>query len=730
MKRNALLVLCAMTVESIAYAQATGSPMAEAPTLRTNADGSPTLFAAKAKDKKKKKDEKKPAAPAPAPAPAAPAFDFGAASPAPAPAPAPTPVAAPAPAPAPVPVAAPAPAPAVQQPAAKSAAASAAPSRTSRKRRPKAKGGGIVFDFSEESSEKIELKVSSLEKDRFEKANDYTIDERWEDAAREWIAILEDPKSEAYHKEAQYQLAKATYKLGLYNAALTRFQAIIVQGEQHPRYQKAVEWLFFISRKLVDETGVLEELAQFTGVQWPKKYRNEYRYLLAKYQYLRAYELEVQRIQDETANKYKTGSSASGGMDFSGGGSSGGAAESMDFSAATTEAPVAFDFSAGSDGPGGNKDIGAMEFTTEDVEGKKTEKLVDVIADARKLLSQIPPASRYFPRGKYLEGLLNFLENQDQFAVDAFRQVIRLLNPRKGKESDPKLRESAFLSLARAHYGYKQYRAAAYYYSKVDRGSDQWLDSMFESSWAYFRLGDYEKALGNLVTLHSPFFINEYYPESQILKAVIFFDKCRYEETKIILREFNTLYRPLIDAIKKLNDESLPPDQYYARLSMLQKSTSGGDQKLLARILNIALGEQDVRRADASVREVEREIGDVKRLPKALSESTYAKSTIEELEKVLKSRQTRAGDLAKKRVDREYLHLRDLLGQAYRIQFETATVEKTFLENKLVGEANIELQKKKDSVATDDEKIYWPFTGEYWEDELGTYQYALGQSCD
>ena len=33
------------------------------------------------------------------------------------------------------------------------------------------------------------------------------------------------------------------------------------------------------------------------------------------------------------------------------------------------------------------------------------------------------------------------------------------------------------------------------------------------------------------------------------------------------------------------------------------------------------------------------------------------------------------------------------------------------------------------TVATDDEKIYWPFAGEYWEDELGTYQYSLGQGC-
>ena len=45
-------------------------------------------------------------------------------------------------------------------------------------------------------------------------------------------------------------------------------------------------------------------------------------------------------------------------------------------------------------------------------------------------------------------------------------------------------------------------------------GSDQWLESLFEASWAHFRIGQYEKALGNMITLQAPFFRDEYFPES------------------------------------------------------------------------------------------------------------------------------------------------------------------------------------------------------------------------
>lgn len=593
---------------------------------------------------------------------------------------------------------------------------------TSRKKRPRAQKGQQVFDFSDTSNLSAELQIDlkSPEKKRYDKALDYMVDEKWEDATFEWQAILEDAKSSGFHREAEYQLAKATYKLNLFNAALSRFKTIIVQGEQHPRYQKSVEWLFFISRKLVDETPVLEELAQFTNVQWPRKYKNEYRYLLAKYQYLRAYELEVQRLQAEEQQKYKAATAQDTG--------------SMDFSSDTTAltAPNAMDFSADDAGQrgGANKNISSMEFSADDIDngGKKVEKLVDVIADVRKLVSQVPPDSKYYPRGKYLEGLANFLEGNDQLAVDSFRNVIQLLNPRKGKLSDTKLREQAFMSLARAHYGYQQFRAAAYYYGKIDKKSDAWLDSLFESSWAYYRLEDYEKALGNLVTLHSPFFVGEYYPEATILEAVVYFENCRYDQVKTMLRAFDKRYRPLMESMKKLSEQNLSSDQYYTRLAELQKAKDLSGQQLV-RILNVALSDQEVRRADSSVREVEAEIAHVAKLPKSLADSAYAKVTTDDLKTVLKSRQARAGDLARAKIDREYLHLRDLVGQAYRIQFETVTVEKTTLEAKISGEDTGNSRKYAYSVATDDEKQYWPFDGEYWYDELGTYQYSMGSGC-
>ena len=60
------------------------------------------------------------------------------------------------------------------------------------------------------------------------------------------------------------------------------------------------------------------------------------------------------------------------------------------------------------------------------------------------------------------------------------------------------------MQLARTHYGTQQNRYAIYYSARSSAGTTQWLESLFESSWANYRVGQYEQALGNLITLSSP----------------------------------------------------------------------------------------------------------------------------------------------------------------------------------------------------------------------------------
>jgi hypothetical protein len=110
--------------------------------------------------------------------------------------------------------------------------------------------------------------------------------------------------------------------------------------------------------------------------------------------------------------------------------------------------------------------------------------------------------------------------------------------------------------------------------------------------------------------------------------------------------------------------------------------------------------------------------------------SDLAKELGENLKKERTGLIQRAGLIAKAKLQRESEYLTELLSQGLRIQFETTTKEKEFLESSLNGNGKVkELKKYRDTTAVADDEEYWPYEGEYWRDELGTYQYTLTKGC-
>ena len=74
--------------------------------------------------------------------------------------------------------------------------------------------------------------------------------------------------------------------------------------------------------------------------------------------------------------------------------------------------------------------------------------------------------------------------------------------------------------------------------------------------------------------------------------------------------------------------------------------------------------------------------------------------------------------------------LRQLLAQALRIQIEVSRKEREALEGSLAKGSQVDVVRDlKYSHAVSDEHLYWPYEGEFWRDELGTYSYTLTKGC-
>ncbi|GEJ55921.1 adventurous gliding motility protein GltC [Anaeromyxobacter diazotrophicus] len=493
-------------------------------------------------------------------------------------------------------------------------------------------------------------------------------------AALAYDAILRDPALSEAHDEARYQLAKSLYRLGLYHSSLAQLDLILQRGPQGTKYfHNALEWLFQVGKKTVNEDVIVNEVARYANGAFPPSSQDAFTYLLARYSYERGHAL------DEAGRP--------------------------------AEAKKAYD------------------------EVRRLTVQVRPEAGAR------PPAhpagdeprldeADLYARARFLDGLVQYAEGNGQSAVESFKEVVRLTNPKRGRAPDPRVREQAFLQLARIHYEHKQNRYAIFYYDKMPWGGDSWLEGLWEASYAHYRIGDYEKALGNLLTLQSPYFRDAWFPESWILKAIIYYENCRYPEARAILDEFHGGYEGLLAELDRITGQRSQPAAFYDLLEDAERGRAQGSAQL-RRILKLALTDRDVKRLHDTILEVE---GEMDRGLGGRREAFRGSSLAKDLRAQLEAERGRlvdeAGARARAKLEYERDALKDLLQQALRIKIEVSRQERQALEGALTRGGPVDVLKDyRYSTAVSDEHLYWPYDGEFWRDELGTYTYTLTKGC-
>jgi outer membrane protein assembly factor BamD (BamD/ComL family) len=640
------------------------------------------------------------------------------------------------------------------------------------------------------SFEIVEDKATDTDKQKFEDAKTALGEERYDVALGLLAEIIADPKQKKVHEEASYTLAKGLYRMGAYHAALQRFQPILEDGAKNKYYGSSREWLFFIARKVKDELAPLDFVVKYAKPEdIPADQASELNYALGRYWFLKALEAGAQGVQieqeeqpEKPAEEGAAEGEEEGGFDFGAGENEekkeepkkdekkeeggfdfssdpgGGDDEGFDFSDAADEAKKGKKGKKGkkagkpkaepklapttTESPGVAADSGIDDNAKKKSENPKSAE--DLLKLSLVHLTKVKPEFALYAKAVYLKGLAHFGLGDFDPAVSAFRGVVRMTNAKPPAQPDPslphqpnaKLREMAFFSLARIHYQFQQFRYAIFYYDRIDRDSEAWLDAIFESSWAHFRLAEYEKALGNLVTIQAPFFADEYYPEQSILQAITFYENCRYPEARSFVDRFKGDYDGVVKELERLVGQKRTPEQLYEELTALQKTVEeGGDDKagsfkITARLIRLGLSDKRVASIRDAITEVDEETARLQAMAPPFGGSQVQQDLIAGVAKRRSELVDAAGRLLDQKLKQELAFLKDLQAKLIRITFEITKQEKESLEESLRNQSRaVPIEDYRDITATDDERQYWPFEGEYWRDELGTYQYTLTKGC-
>ncbi|HEY3356318.1 MAG TPA: hypothetical protein VGQ83_23905 [Polyangia bacterium] len=533
----------------------------------------------------------------------------------------------------------------------------------------KAEGGNPSMEFAPEEVTKSTGPPSKV----FERALKLYEGEDYYNASIELHKVIEGESgdSEQNKQRAEFWMGKTLYNLGYYSAALVYFGRITDKGASHQYYNATLKWLASLSRKLPETAGILEKIGKYqrTELDQPalESVKWELYYLLGRWFY--------------TQGQFQ---------------------------------------------------------------------------QAVELFEAVPDDSEFFARGQFFAGVTYVRAGGGQAAgeekrkawdaaVKSFGAILKKHDQRPDAGTREFV-ELAALAMGRVFYSVadfiqgrepqkaaKEFSKAVKYYDRVPQSSPDWLPALFESSWAQFRLGaiGHSKALGNIHTLNAPFFENEFFPESLVLKSVIYFYNCLYERAEDTIKEFKDLYEPLKRDLDELLAKHTDQAEFFEYMIKIREGKAGLADRL-ERLARGQLQDRTLRKHIAYVEELDRELKQVEKAEPAWKSTAVAGKILEDLTLRRSLAQNEAGKLARERIERISKEIGALIRQAEKISIQIDYGRKGELEEAVKREQD---EAKKNTVRViqdtqvDDEHLFYPFTGEYWKDELGYYRFRILNRC-
>lgn len=346
------------------------------------------------------------------------------------------------------------------------------------------------------------------------------------------------------------------------------------------------------------------------------------------------------------------------------------------------------------------------------------------------LFTRVGRDSEFFIKAKFFQGVTHVRKNEGRAAGDAFKEIL-VIGKERPKQYDAddidQFENLAIQQMARVFYSVQNHKKAIEYYERLEQDSLDWASSLFEASWAYFMLTNNSKALGNIHTLNAPFFENEFFPESVLLKAVIYYKYCQYDRALESVAEYNEKYAPLRRNIDEILGKFEDQAEFYEYIRKIRAGKAGLDD-VTQRLVISVLQDKTLMKTFAWVDELDKEIKMFEKSDAAWRSTAVAVDIQTELELKKSEAEAQAGKLARERVERLTAELQKLGRQGIAINYEVlnAKAEKV---SAAARKESISGDHREEPIVIDDEHFMWKFNGEYWKDELGYYRFRIRSRC-
>lgn len=314
--------------------------------------------------------------------------------------------------------------------------------------------------------------------------------------------------------------------------------------------------------------------------------------------------------------------------------------------------------------------------------------------------SEIPESSPYHADSLYVEAVHHLKHDRDDQAMAQLNKIL---------SSEPitdVVRNKAHLALARLYFDQENYPKAEEHYAKVKQIelSFEQAELLNEKAWTAYSQGKVRRAMGLLQALDAPSYRKYFLPDTFLLRGLILKQLCHYLAAKSVVRDFRRTYRRTLDALR-------------ARVPMKEIAVI---RHAAAQSGRLESRTQFIRALRKEREKIEDHDGDW--------EDAGLDTHLRRLYGLELSEQMRLWTIAfERRADAIADRLLEANEEMDLLDYEVGL--DIFRRLKKSDATGSSTQSSSSQIPYDSANVYYEFAGEYWNDELHSYQYFIVNRC-
>tara|TARA_B100001248_G_C27399598_1_gene469014 strand:- start:11419 stop:13797 length:2379 start_codon:yes stop_codon:yes gene_type:complete len=208
-------------------------------------------------------------------------------------------------------------------------------------------------------------------------------------------------------------------------------------------------------------------------------------------------------------------------------------------------------------------------------------------AKALEYAVKVQQDKKYYPKAQYAAAISEHLLGNPSASLSRQRKLLAYLEDNRLKKDN--VYGLTKLNLARYAFQNKKMNESIKHYREIDRSHTLWMDSLKELGWAQLINGDEPGAIGNMHSLHTPFFKKVFQPETFAIRSIGYLNLCHYGDAYRSLSNLEEQYRGMLGQIQTYQNKYKSKSENYKTAKTFLKQGKGNVRGLDDKIIRNAV---------------------------------------------------------------------------------------------------------------------------------------------